>query len=99
MTHHERTNCYYCGIPTRKVHIGKGEVPPDNMRTVEHILPKARGGKGRHALKVIACRKCNEDKHCLTLEEYRAVIAVRKGLLKELIELKFYGELHGTHSD
>src|ERR1035437_6774406 len=39
--------CRYCGIPLTK-----------ENRTLDHILPKSKGGKGFHNF-VSACRACN----------------------------------------
>ena len=37
--------------------------------TIDHILPKARGGKNTWANTVVACRKCNNKKACRTPKE------------------------------
>lgn len=48
-------DCAYCGK--------KGE-------EVEHLLPRSRGGTNRISNLVWSCRKCNEKKGTLTLEEF-----------------------------
>ena len=45
-----------------------------------------------------ACRKCNNDKNRLTLEEYRLVVAHRKNLIPNC-DLKFWGEKQGTEAE
>lgn len=49
--------CAYCGK--------KGE-------EVEHLVPRSRGGSNRISNLVLSCRKCNEKKGSLTLEEFLA---------------------------
>jgi hypothetical protein len=57
------------------------------------MLPQSRGG-GAHGNLVKACKPCNGDKGSLTLEEYRLVIALRRGLVQE-ISMRFAGEESG----
>lgn len=60
-------------------------------RTRDHVIPKSRGGHHGLLGNVVHChRKCNEDKANRTLEEYREVIAERKGVPVETF--KFPGE-------
>jgi 5-methylcytosine-specific restriction endonuclease McrA len=72
----------------RQHHRGYGKLE----RTTDHLTPKSRGG--RSILEnVVAChRKCNDDKKDMTLEEYRIVIAARKG--SPVDQFKFSGESH-----
>lgn len=56
----DNNECQYCG---RKVH---GE-----EATIDHILPKARGGKNSWKNCVIACKPCNRKKADRTPEEAR----------------------------
>lgn len=49
--------CFYCG------HAGE--------LTLDHIIPKSRGGAGDRSNLVLACWDCNQDKMDITLEEYR----------------------------
>jgi 5-methylcytosine-specific restriction endonuclease McrA len=53
----ERDNhtCYFCG---------------KRGTTLEHLLPKSRGGKNTHSNCVCSCSKCNFKKGNMTLEEY-----------------------------
>lgn len=50
--------CVYCGDGGRK-----------NL-TIDHVHPKSKGGKDTWTNLVTACFRCNQDKDCLTLEEY-----------------------------
>lgn len=49
--------CYYCG--------GKAE-------SVDHLLPRSKGGKNDLANLVPACMRCNQMKSDMTLEEFLA---------------------------
>lgn len=59
----KRRTCYYCACTLSD--------NQDNLkrRTVDHKIPKSRGGSGRHN-KVAACYECNFEKSDLTAEEY-----------------------------
>lgn len=52
--------------------------PCDDRRklTIDHVIPKSRGGKDTWENLVTACFKCNQEKDDLTLEEYGKVIPV-----------------------
>lgn len=81
-------HCWYCGVRTwdaENVSMSK---------SVDHLVPRSRGGKTEQGNIVRACRKCNGEKHDLTLEEFRLLIAFRRGLISALDKrtLSFYGE-------
>jgi 5-methylcytosine-specific restriction endonuclease McrA len=44
--------------------------PCDHVLNVDHIIPRSRGGPNRASNLVCACRKHNEEKNNLSLEEY-----------------------------
>jgi hypothetical protein len=48
---------------------------PANGVTRDHIIPVSRGGHLQQW--VLVCHGCNNDKFTLTLNEWRAVLAVR----------------------
>lgn len=82
--------CFYCGNVLSKKAIDSG-----HLLTKDHIYPKrvraemnAKGLKGKC---VDACRICNSSKGQLTLEEFRAVMAVRMQVIP-VPEFKFAGE-------
>lgn len=77
---HPDSFCFYCGRSVQHVKQIPGTRPPKDARTVDHIVPQCRGGK-RGPL-VTACLGCNEDKHALTLDEYRVVVALRAGAIQ-----------------
>jgi 5-methylcytosine-specific restriction endonuclease McrA len=47
--------------------------PCDQVLNVDHVFPRSRGGSNRVSNLVCACRKHNEEKNNLTLEEYGRV--------------------------
>lgn len=53
--------CFYCGT---------GVEPFENF-TVDHFIPRSRGGSDELSNLVPACRSCNCSKHDLLLEEWR----------------------------
>lgn len=73
--------CFYCGDPISR-----------RIKTKDHVIPTALGGSNDPKNLVDACKPCNQLKGHLTLEEFRAVMAHRKGLLPE-IKMRFPGEL------
>lgn len=48
------------------------------MFTLDHVLPRSRGGKHELANLVAAHKSCNNEKGSLTGDEYRAVLAARR---------------------
>jgi len=50
--------CVYCGDDNRKT------------LTLDHVVPQSKGGKNSWNNLVTACKKCNNEKSDLTLEEY-----------------------------
>ena len=84
--------CFYCGT----VLVAVGNSP--NRRTTDHLVPKSRGGDvGVHNLRD-ACKLCNNDKGHLDVEEYRLVMAYRRGILRGtdvpslMRKFRFWGE-------
>jgi 5-methylcytosine-specific restriction endonuclease McrA len=53
------SNCYYCGNPL-----------DEYSRTVDHILPKSRGGVLSKKNKVYSCLQCNQLKGDMTPDEF-----------------------------
>jgi hypothetical protein len=87
-----QNKCYYCGTKLVKFHsCRKTPTNPPNGLTKDHLLPKFRGGEGIANNQVECCCSCNNDKAALTLEEYRLVVAFRKGMIGQ-VEYQFPGE-------
>jgi len=83
-------HCFYCDREVIYVRNTPGTPTPEYAATRDHVKPIARGGR-RGRKTVLACRGCNSDKGQLTLEEYRVVVAFRKGWLRNA-GLRFPGE-------
>lgn len=49
----DRGVCFYCGTFLTKGH---------PLRTVDHVIPRAKGGANRMWNLVVACKPCNRDK-------------------------------------
>jgi 5-methylcytosine-specific restriction endonuclease McrA len=63
----QRFRCYYCGVEMRTRHAFK-----DPCRaTVDHVIPRSRGGGNDRSNLVAACADCNEQKANMTAEEFR----------------------------
>jgi 5-methylcytosine-specific restriction endonuclease McrA len=64
--------CHYCGRAMVRM-------PNDRLSfTLDHVIPRSRGGSNHLSNLVGSCAECNGDKGSLTGEEYEAVLAVRK---------------------
>lgn len=50
--------CVYCGSNVRK------------FLTLDHVVPRSKGGQDSWENLVTACKRCNNEKSDLTLEEY-----------------------------
>jgi len=55
--------CQYCG-----------DIPPRQQLTIDHVLPRSRGGKTTWENVVVACQKCNGRKGNRTPEEARMTL-------------------------
>jgi hypothetical protein len=73
--------CFYCDKQLSR-----------QKKTRDHLTPKSRNGSNAPRNIVDACRDCNVLKGCLTLEEFRVVIAFRFGIVTKP-RFKFPGEL------
>jgi len=72
--------CFYCGKELSR-----------KKKTRDHKQPRSRNGSSHPRNIVDACRRCNSIKGCLTLEEFRLVIAYQRGLVKPA-KMLFPGE-------
>jgi 5-methylcytosine-specific restriction endonuclease McrA len=72
--------CFYCDKQLSR-----------QKKTRDHLTPKSRNGSNRPNNIVDACRDCNNLKGCLTLEEFRVVIAFRFGVVQKP-KFRFPGE-------
>jgi 5-methylcytosine-specific restriction endonuclease McrA len=73
--------CFYCDKQLSR-----------QKKTRDHMQPRSRNGSNAPRNIVDACRDCNSLKGCLTLEEFRVVIAFRFGIIKKP-KFRFPGEI------
>jgi 5-methylcytosine-specific restriction endonuclease McrA len=74
-------HCFYCGRALSRT-----------KATKDHMMPRSKGGSNASRNIVDACKRCNCDKGCLTLDEFRIVMAFRQGVVKKPKEFEFPGE-------
>ena len=55
--------CYFCG-----------KILPYEWATIDHLIPKSRGGSNELENLVAACHQCNHAKANRTLKEYRVFV-------------------------
>lgn len=60
--------CYYCGIT----------IEDKNNITVDHRIPKSKGGSSEDENLVIACRRCNVEKDSMTEDQYKLFLKHKK---------------------
>jgi 5-methylcytosine-specific restriction endonuclease McrA len=73
--------CFYCGKEVSR-----------KKKTRDHVIPKSRHGSSQPNNLVDACKPCNQLKGCLTLEEFRLVVAYRNGCVRPA-RMRFPGEM------
>lgn len=61
--------CHYCGCSL--LDDGNEDMSP----TIDHVVPRSRGGRNHKANKRIACKKCNNEKGDMTVAEYQEFVA------------------------
>lgn len=69
--------CRYCGIVCIDLpaHVKYSGISwPDNLRSIDHIIPRSRGGQSTLENLVIACNRCNRRKGNLSLAEAGLVL-------------------------
>lgn len=84
--------CEYCGTQVTM----DGAVTDKNRATIDHRIPRARGGTNLRANLAICCYGCNQEKAMLTEAEFRAVFRrdrARKHLLAMVL-----GEFRPEHA-
>ncbi len=62
--------CFYCDVETSPHH----EETHNRKTTIDHLVPKSKGGLNKTPNLVIACFNCNQKKQNLTLEEFLPII-------------------------
>jgi hypothetical protein len=73
--------CFYCDKALSR-----------KTKTKDHVQPKSRNGSPTSKRNIVdACHPCNTLKGCLTLEEFRVVMAYRAGYISRA-KMRFPGE-------
>ena len=57
--HDRNPNCHWCGSRVRIALVVRGRPNPDDMATLEHLVPECLGGGYRPDNMVLACMRCN----------------------------------------
>ena len=52
-------SCFYCGVRTIVSFDAKAQRPPPNLATLDHIVPRSKGGMRTAENSVCACLSCN----------------------------------------
>lgn len=91
--------CRYCRIRVRK-NFFSDECHPEDA-TVDHIVPKAKGGTNAFDNLALACRRCNHAKGDRDLDDFLAELNGPSGLLiirtsRGPISVKSTGQRHMT---
>lgn len=68
--HFSKNSCFYCGKETIK------DSRSPMFRTLDHVIPRSRGGIGIPFNKVCACKLCNSRKGSLLLEEFKKKLGI-----------------------
>jgi len=62
--------CVYCGIPARRP--GRGVKRASDLATLDHVVPRSRGGPLTRENLVLACFACNNARGTMDAETFRA---------------------------
>lgn len=73
--------CFWCGRSIRG-HIREAKDHPEHsFSTVEHLIPRCRGGRNTNENIVSACRKCNNDRGNMPVAMWLALIPERLAVM------------------
>lgn len=62
--------CHYCGRAMRRPPRGTASGWIPDLATIDHIIPKIRGGNERRRNKQVICKACNSLKGAMTHYEF-----------------------------
>ena len=65
------TTCFYC-----KTKLSWRNQNDPSRATIDHVIPKSKGGSDEESNLVICCRGCNGKKGDLTMEEFLEINSV-----------------------
>lgn len=69
------THCYYCEVKLQTLADIVRRVNAPNRKTIDHLIPRSKGGTDDESNLVIACRKCNEAKGVMMPYEFEILLA------------------------
>ena len=67
--------CHYCGVQMRQTRIRGFRSHPHNLATLEHLVPRSKGGATSILNCVVACHLCNSTRADMPLEEWDALLS------------------------
>ena len=78
--------CYLCGIKMSRKKNGRGKVAPQKARfkwsTLDHVIPKAKGGTDKRENINVACFSCNTLKDNMDIIDFFEKYSIKD--LKEM---------------
>lgn len=94
-------NCCYCKCPVAE------EGNEDMSATIDHVVPRSRGGTNDKRNKRIACKRCNNEKGDMLPDEYtefmkrmaaveRFRAASAKSIRQEILGRRYLSRYEGT---
>lgn len=64
--------CAYCGVATRRLAKGLSRAP--DLATLDHVVPRSRGGPLSRDNLVLACQGCNNRRGVMDAEAFAALV-------------------------
>jgi 5-methylcytosine-specific restriction endonuclease McrA len=62
--------CVYCGVATRRLAKGLSRAP--DLATLDHVVPRSKGGPLNRDNLVLACQACNNERGTMDAGAFRA---------------------------
>jgi hypothetical protein len=75
--------CYWCDV--QMVYVAGGSTSPVSA-TIDHVIPKAKGGSEGSFNKVLSCLSCNNLKGSIPVESW--AILISKGIESARVEIE-----------
>lgn len=73
-TFKKKKYCFYCNVQVIKTNANI-----DNRQTLDHIIPKCKGGKSDRYNIVICCHSCNAKKGTMSAQDFKNTITSKLG--------------------
>lgn len=81
--------CYICGK----------QITDEKELTVDHIVPKSRGGKTIEGNMAICCLDCNRDKADMTINEYYHYKELKDKIIKESVSTTYLNTMVSAYEN